>query len=473
MTEKESLVYDEQVALLYSNLPIGAFASILNSIIITILFWNLLSHAILLLWCLSVISATFIRLIVMIVYRKSAARHSSVVIWSSIMIAGLGCTGILWGMTAAFMFFIDSLSHKLVIAFVTGGMVAGASATYSARRAAYYAFSVPALIPVIVIFFILKGTLFIGMGVMTLLFFILLSFVAEKMHGLVKQSYMLKYDKDELIENLEKSRKQTEAVNTDLRQEVVNRQMVEEDLRQLSVNLEKQVIQRTEELEFSNRELAAFTASASHDLQAPLRIIDNFGRLLESEYCNNFDATGKHYVMTIRDSIKRMRDLINDLMVLSGVTQQDIKIQAVDLSKLAQEISTILKNREPSRNVEFIIEESGIVYGDLGLLRIVMENLLGNAWKFTSKKSPAHIKFGVNKDGAGKTFYVSDDGAGFPMKSADKLFTAFNRLHSQNEFEGTGIGLATVARIIKRHNGSIRAEGEEEKGAVFYFTLPQ
>ncbi|HKJ43943.1 MAG TPA: two-component regulator propeller domain-containing protein [Sunxiuqinia sp.] len=238
-----------------------------------------------------------------------------------------------------------------------------------------------------------------------------------------------------------------------------------------SRKLEKQVAERTEQLNAANKELEAFAYSVSHDLRAPLRGIDGFSQILLEEYQDEVDEQGKNYLQRVRNGAQRMAQLIDDMLNLSRVNRGELTIQQVDLSMMVQEIADNLCSSQPDRKVEFIIQPGIVVSGDNHLLHIVLVNLLGNAWKFTSKHETARIEFGVQMQHEIAVYFVRDDGAGFEMNYAQKLFGAFQRLHTVGEFPGTGVGLATVQRIIHRHGGNVWAEGEVEKGATFFFTL--
>jgi len=224
-------------------------------------------------------------------------------------------------------------------------------------------------------------------------------------------------------------------------------------------------------LEGANQELEAFSYSVSHDLRAPLRTIDGFSRILQEDYGDDLDEDGKDYLGRVRNASQHMGNLIDDLLDLSRVTRSPLRREPVDLSAVAAEIAGNLKGSDPGRNVEFDIEPGLVAEGDANLLSVALENLLGNAWKFTSKKESATIEFGVETSGGETAYFVRDDGAGFDMAYAGKLFGAFQRLHMTEEFEGTGIGLATVQRIVHRHGGRVWAEGAVGRGATFYFTL--
>ena len=253
------------------------------------------------------------------------------------------------------------------------------------------------------------------------------------------------------------------------------------ELRDLNAELEERVLERTAQLQTSNKELESFSFSVSHDLRAPLRGIAGFSEALNSEYADVLGEDGKHYLARIQGNTQRMARLIDDLLSLARVTRREMKQEQVDLSKVAGEIFEELRAQEPQRQVEFEIEERAIVRGDAGLLKIALANLLGNAWKFTSARAEAKIQFGAlpqtslpqdengERRAGEKVFFVRDNGAGFNMTYAHKLFGAFQRLHSVDQFPGTGIGLATAQRIINRHGGRIWVEAEVDKGATFYF----
>lgn len=230
--------------------------------------------------------------------------------------------------------------------------------------------------------------------------------------------------------------------------------------------------QRTLQLVAANRELESFSYSVSHDLQAPLRVINGFSQVLWDNYQSSLDTRAKHYLQRIQANSQRMSNLIDALLQLSRVTRSKMKTVTVNLSEIALDIIEELQGEAPERQIEFIIASNLIAKGDPQLLRIVLSNLLDNAWKYTSKRSLAKIEFNVVPDGKSQsTYYVRDNGAGFDLEYAGKLFTAFKRLHSQQEFPGTGIGLATVQRIIYRHGGKVWAEGERDRGATIYFSL--
>jgi light-regulated signal transduction histidine kinase (bacteriophytochrome) len=228
---------------------------------------------------------------------------------------------------------------------------------------------------------------------------------------------------------------------------------------------------KTRQLEVAYKELEAFSYSVSHDLRTPLRSLDGFSQALLEDYSDRLDDEGRNYLQRIRAASQRMGQLIDDLLNLSKVTRATMERERVDLSKMAREIFEMLHTSDPQRRVDFIIADGLLVEADSRLLRIVMVNLLGNAWKFTAKAAHPRIEFGCEGENGDQSYFVRDNGAGFDMKYAGKLFGAFQRLHPAAEFPGTGIGLATVQRIVQRHAGRIWATGEPNAGATFHFTL--
>ncbi len=249
--------------------------------------------------------------------------------------------------------------------------------------------------------------------------------------------------------------------------DITLRKQIEEDFQKLNEDLK----QRAAQLEAANRELESFSYSVSHDLRAPLRSIDGFSHAVLEDYGDQLPAQARSYLERVRAAAQRMAVLIDDLLNLSRVTRAPLEPKFLNLSAMADDIMRGLKESQPERQANFFIEPNLMVEVDPHLMHIALENLLGNAWKFTSKQPQTRIEFGQQSKVRERTFYVRDNGAGFDMAYVNKLFGVFQRLHAASEYPGTGIGLATVQRIIKIHGGRIWAEGEEGQGATFYFTL--
>ena len=246
-----------------------------------------------------------------------------------------------------------------------------------------------------------------------------------------------------------------------LENEISRRQAIEVSLRE-----------QTQELKVANSELEAFCYSVSHDLRTPLRAIDGFAAVLIEDYSDKLDAAGQDALRRVRDASQRLGTVIDDLLSLSQVSRNEVARTSVDLSAIALEIGARLCAAEPNRAVQFIVTPGLVTHGDAGWLKIALENLLGNAWKFNAQRERPNIEFGTIEKDNQRCFFIRDNGVGFDMRHAGKLFTPFQRLHSTTEFSGSGIGLATVARIIQRHGGKVWAEAELHRGATIFFTLP-
>jgi signal transduction histidine kinase len=253
--------------------------------------------------------------------------------------------------------------------------------------------------------------------------------------------------------------------------DVTDRKQAELDVLRVNAELEQRVRQRTTQLEAANRELEAFAYSVSHDLRAPLRGIDGWSLALLEDYGGSLDDAGRQYLNRVRSETQRMGHLIDDMLQLSRVSRGEMKADPVDLASLANGITAKLQDAQPERSMEFVIEPHLVASGDGRLLDIALTNLLSNAVKFTGTRNKALIEFGrIEKEGE-MAFYVRDNGVGFDMAHTGNLFGAFQRLHKVSEFPGSGIGLATVQRVVRRHGGRVWAEAFLDRGATFWFTL--
>jgi len=309
--------------------------------------------------------------------------------------------------------------------------------------------------------------------------------VAEVAHGVIeRQDYsgrVTRYNDDEIgvlvdafnqmLERIQQREASLQEANRALQIEIADHRAARKEVAALNESLERRVAERTAELEAANKELESFSYSVSHDLRAPLRSIDGFTMILQSDYREALGPEGQRHADRVRAATQRMGQLIDDLLKLSRTIRAEMARKRVDLSELAGLVARELQATAPERDVVFAIAPGLVVNADPDLMRVVLENLLGNAFKFTSKVARARIEVGSLWEAGTTTYFVRDNGAGFDMKYAGKLFGAFQRLHAVSEFEGTGVGLANVQRIVSRHGGRIWATGVVGEGATFYFTL--
>ena len=243
------------------------------------------------------------------------------------------------------------------------------------------------------------------------------------------------------------------------------------EVRRVNAELERRVTERTRQLEAANRELEAFAYAVSHDLRAPLRSMSGFSQILRENAPAGLDEKSQHYLQRIHDASLRMSSLIDDLLKLSRIGRSELTARPISLSQIAGEAAAAIRERHPTREVQLEITPGMVVSADPRLLRIALENLLSNAWKYTSHSPQANVSVGTQAGDSGPVYFVRDNGVGFDMKYADKLFVPFQRLHPEAEFPGSGIGLVTVQRIVARHGGRIWADAKPDEGATFYFTI--
>lgn len=252
----------------------------------------------------------------------------------------------------------------------------------------------------------------------------------------------------------------------------LQRKAANDALYELNQTLEMRVQKRTIQLEAANKELESFSYSISHDLRAPLRAIDGFSRILQEDYRDRLDAEGNRYLKIVRENAKRMGELIDDLLNLSRLNRREMTRQSISVNKLVQKLLGNFESELASRQIEFVFADLPDCKGDRSLITQVWINLLSNAIKYTSKTESARIEIGCQETEDEKIYFVRDNGAGFDMQYADKLFGVFQRMHLERDFEGTGIGLAIAQRIVQRHGGRIWADAAVNLGATFYFTIP-
>ncbi|KMQ50646.1 Sensory box histidine kinase [Chitinispirillum alkaliphilum] len=471
-------IFAEKIKHIYTLVPVGLIATLVNGTIVTALVYTISPEPIVLVWFAVLLIAVALRSLFTYLGVRSIEKQEHIMLCATVLSAGFALSGVIWGSAAFFMLLHRSSPLTLFVAFLVGGMAAGAAATYSALRPTYYAFILPAVIPHIILFLFSGTHAFMIIAGILLYFIVLVSISAESNRKIIDNALRLRFEKEKLARLVSDERNRINRSNKALKYEIKKRKNAEKKLKQSYKELEYKVAQRTEELSKSNkrleelnRELTYFSHSVSHDLRSPLFSINGFSKALGEELEGKMDDTAKYYLSLIQKAVKRMGELIEDLLMFSKASQSEIQKSEVNLSEIALDIIKNLQNQDLKRRIRFVSNPQIISRCDPKLIRIVLENLLSNAWKFTGKTENPQIQFDMLIKDNTTVYYIRDNGAGFDMAEAEKLFAPFKRLHTASEFPGSGIGLATVARIIWRHGGTIWAESEIGKGATFYFTL--
>ncbi len=452
-------VRNEQLKQLLSMEPFALAATFVNATITCVVMRNISPRNILFAWFTYLLAVTLIRAVLLRYYRRLAdtrPHHSR-----RYCLAGVAAAGIGWGALGAVLYPPDSIPHQAFIAFVLGGMTAGAAVAYSTLRFAFASYSIPALVPLIIRLAATGDTVHYAMAAMITLFVVLMFRTAAQLRNATDRMLSLRFENESLIEQLKNSKTTTDSFNDELKTEVERRRKAEQELQDSLVELQQ-----------SNEDLNMFASAASHDLQAPMRRIAMFARIL-ADTCNGCSSEeGQQHIQRIAVSAERMQTLISDLLYYARIGREELAKSPADLKHVVTEVSTLL---------EVPIQESGteIVTGDLptlpvheGLISSVFQNLLSNAIKFHGEASP-RIEVSAKRKDDEWVVAIHDNGIGMEQEHLDSVFAAFRRLHSASDYPGTGIGLAVCKRIIERHGGRMWAESEKGKGSTFYFSLPR
>ena len=444
------LLRAEQVKLLFTSAPLAFAGHFINGTFLTFILWNVVPHPRLLAWLTYMLTVASVRFLFV---RKFWQRSPDPVesprwgIWFSV---GSALSGLGWGLAAFLIFPEHSIPHQVFLTLVAAGMGAGAVTLIASVKAAFLSFTIPTFLPLIFRLLIHPEPIENAMGVMVAIFAGYMLSTGLRMHGTIATSLSLRFENQDLV--------------ADLTSQITERKQAEERLRQANADLMT-----------ANQELESFSYSVSHDLLAPLRHLDGFASLLKEHAGHSLDAKGLRYLQFIAESSKQMGRLTANLLAFSRMGRTELRKSVVSLDQLIKEAVRELRPDLEGRRITWTIGALPEVEGDAALLRQVIVNLIANAIKYTRPREQAHIEIGPAPglvDNGETTILVRDNGVGFDMDHADKLFGVFQRLHHANEFEGTGIGLAHVRRIIQRHGGRVWAEGAVDRGATFYVSLP-
>ncbi len=444
--DRETQIRAAQTQLLYTNAPAAMLTGMVNGAILIAVLRATVSQAVLAGWAAALLTTTLARYLLVLRFRRLQPGPDAIDRWGAYLTWGMAVAGLIWGGAGLLLFPADAPTQQMFLCFVVGGMVAGAAGALSAQLKAFFAYAVPAVVPLCARVVSERDELHVVMAIMLLLFAAVMSVAAVRNRNLTSASIGLRFEKDQLLASLAEAKDGAESLNAVLQR-------------------------RTRELERVNSELRSFAYSVSHELRAPLRAIAGFSAVLVDDCAQRLDATGRDHLGRISRAAVQMARMIDALLTLSRVTRGGLNRESVDLTAMAKRAAAELQEAEPKRRIEIAIEDDLVADCDRQLVQRVLGNLLGNSTKFTRLVPEALIEFGALATEGRRTYFVRDNGAGFDLAHARQLFLPFHRLHVDSEFPGDGVGLATVQRIIQRHGGEVWADGAVGKGATFYFTL--
>jgi signal transduction histidine kinase len=444
------LLRAEQVKLLFTSAPLAFAGHFINGTFVTFILWDVTPHPRLIAWLIYMLAVASVRFLFVRKFWQRSPDPVESSRWGRWFSVGSALSGLGWGLAAFFIFPEQSIPHQVFLALVVAGMGAGAVTLIASVKAAFLSFTIPTFLPLIFRLLIHPDPVANAMGVMVAIFAAYMISTGLRMHGTIATSLSLRFENQDLV--------------ADLTSQINERKQAEERLRQANADLTT-----------ANQELESFSYSVSHDLLAPLRHLDGFASLLKEHAGHSLDAKGLRYLEFITESSKQMGRLTANLLAFSRMGRTELRKSWVSLDQLTKEALHELEPDLKGRHITWTIRALPEVEGDAVLLRQVMVNLIANAVKYTRPREQAHIEIGPAPgppQNGEMTILVRDNGVGFDMDHADKLFGVFQRLHHADEFEGTGIGLAHVRRIVQRHGGRVWAEGAVDRGATFYISLP-
>ncbi len=468
-------LHEQQVKQLQKHVLIGVAGTLINSLILTFVLWKVTSHVTLTVWLTASVLVSFLRLLMHLGLRslQEPSSFGRQEMWFNI---GIGFSGFIWGSAGIFLFPADSIAHQSFVAFVLGGMVAGAAGTLSVMLRSFLIFSLPALLPMVIRFFAIGDAIHFAMGGMTLLFGILMFWTAKRVNIAITSSLQLQFENSDLIRRLEQRVKERtselEKANDNLKEQVEKRKEAEKALLELNENLENRIRERTAELERNTRELQEFVFVASHDLSEPLRKVQTFGSLLKAKNADRLDEQSTDYVSRMTGAANRMQELLDALLRYSRVGSKGQEFRLLRLSDIALDAACDLEVTIQKIGAHLEIGSLPTLRGDPFQLRQLFQNLLGNSIKYYRSEVKPLIRVYGKENTVAYHIFVEDNGIGFDEKYLEKIFQPFQRLHGRNEYPGQGIGLAICRKIVERHGGTITAKSTPGKGSTFIITLP-
>ncbi len=458
MLMDEKRVLDEQLRQVLAMEPFGLAATLFNATITYAVMRRVAPSSLLVAWFVYLVVVALIRAALLHRYRSVAESKTHQTRLYCLL--GVGLAGLGWGALGALLYPPDSLAYQVFIAFVLGGMTAGAAVVYSSLPFAFAAYCVPALVPLIIRLAAAGDAMHSAMAAMAALFAVLMYSTSGRLCSATRRTLVLRFENEELVAELRQEKQRTESVNEQLSLEIERRR---EAGRQLQGSLSQ--------LQRSNKDLAMFAAAASHDLQAPIRRVAGFAQLLASEYGDAVGKEGLDYISRMIASADGMQGLIGDLLKYASIGRENLILTPVDLAEVVAEVCSVLEVPIRESGAEIDIGEMPTVPAHKRLLFTVFQNLISNAIKFRSDESPRVRVSATCEDGAW-VVAVRDNGIGMKQEHHEYVFDAFRRLNATSDHPGSGLGLAMCKRVVERHGGRMWAESNPGKGSTFFFSLP-
>jgi signal transduction histidine kinase len=463
--DQARLILVEQVRMLYLNASTAQVVTLFNGMVLAAVQSTALGYRPAIIWMalLSVVAA--VRIAMAVAYRKAGLDVANAGHWRNLFCFGAALAGAAWGTAGFLLFPADSFAHQIFLAFVLGGMMAGAIGTMVSWFPAYAIFSILTALPAVARFLMYGDDMHLAMAWLMLLFLGAMLLIGHRVYRTITEIFILRFENRVLIEYLTRAKERTDTLNKEL-------MAAQNGLRKSNEELERRVVERTVELSRANDELEKFAYVASHDLQEPLRTVANFAQLLEQRYGDRLDKDATEFLGYIYSGARHMRTLVDDLLAYSRLGAKALTLSEVDCEKVLCEVLEDLK---------VAVQESGAVIehdplpgvrADAGQIKQLFTNLLSNAIKFRSA-APLRIHVGATRQGGNWTFSVRDNGIGIDPKYFTLIFGMYERLHSIGQYPGTGIGLALCKKIVEGYNGRIWVDSAEGRGATFFFSLPR
>jgi signal transduction histidine kinase len=460
----------EQVKQLYSLAPIGFVATFFNSLIVFFIMKEVMQYGQLIMWLAVLWTLTMLRIGLVLWSRKARLEQETAPKWGKRFIIGLIITGSVWGYMGFLPFRGISLAHQVFIAFVLGGMAAGASSTFSMHRFGYIAFALPALAPLALHFLMAGESFHYCMGIMLALYGLLLWRISRHNYWVNRTSLLLRFENTDMIKELRRAKQRVERLNDKLTGEIQAKEQAEGELRAHHEHLERVVQERTAELTALNKDLEQFAYVASHDLQEPLRMVTGYLQLLKRKYLGRLDEKADTYINFAVDGGIRMQKLIEGLLAYSR-SSRSAELKPVDVHAA---LTAAVANLAPvigESNAEVTSGPLPTVMGDEIQLQQLLQNLISNAIKYRNPQERPCVHVSAEKQENQWIISVRDNGIGIAADHFERIFQIFQRLHTQEEYPGTGIGLASCKKIVERHGGQIWVTSTPGRGSVFSFTL--